>query len=32
MGKQQAFASEAWKRKGTVARRERFPAEMDTVI
>jgi IS5 family transposase len=30
--KQQTFASEAWKRKGKVTRRERFLAEMDTVI
>jgi len=32
MGKQQTFASEAWKRKGKVTRRERFLAEMDQVI
>jgi transposase, IS5 family len=30
--KQQTFASEAWKRKGKVTRRERFLAEMDQVI
>lgn len=30
--KQQTFASEAWKSKGKVTRRERFLAEMDTVI
>jgi IS5 family transposase len=30
--KQQTFASEAWKRKGKVTRRERFLAEMDRVI
>jgi IS5 family transposase len=30
--KQQTFASEAWKRKGKKTRRERFLAEMDTVI
>ena len=32
MRKQQTFASEAWSRKGKVTRRERFLAEMDTVI
>jgi IS5 family transposase len=32
MGKQQTFASEAWGRKGKVTRRERFLAEMDTVV
>jgi len=30
--KQQTFASAAWQRKGKVTRRERFLAEMDTVI
>ena len=30
--KQQTFASEAWKSKGKVTRREQFLAEMDTVI
>ena len=30
--KQQTFASEAWKQKGKVTRRERFLAEMDRVI
>jgi len=30
--KQQTFASEAWKNKGKVTRREQFLAEMDTVI
>src|SRR5690606_19483657 len=30
--KQQTFASVAWQRNGKVTRRERFPAEMDTVI
>ena len=30
--KQQTFASVAWQRKGKVTRRERFLAEMDTVI
>jgi IS5 family transposase len=32
MKKQQTFASEAWSRKGKVTRRERFLAEMDTVM
>jgi len=32
MKKQQTFASAAWNRKGKVTRRERFLAEMDTVI
>ena len=32
MAKQETFASEAWRRKGKVTRRERFLAEMDRVI
>jgi IS5 family transposase len=32
MGQQHTFASEAWRRKGKVTRRERFLAEMDRVI
>jgi transposase, IS5 family len=32
MGKQQSFASLAWRAKGKVTRRERFLAEMDAVI
>ncbi len=32
MAKQQTFAGEAWRRKGKVTRRERFLAEMDSVI
>lgn len=32
MGQQQTFASEAWRRKGKVTRREQFLAEMDRVI
>jgi IS5 family transposase len=32
MGEQRTFASEAWRRKGKVTRRERFLGEMDQVI
>ena len=32
MGKQQTFASLAWKNKGKVTRRERFLSEMDGII
>jgi len=32
MGNQRTFASMAWQAKGKVTRRERFLAEMDTVI
>jgi IS5 family transposase len=32
MGNQRTFASMAWSTKGKVTRRERFLAEMDTVI
>ncbi len=32
MGDQRTFASVAWSQKGKVTRRERFLAEMDTVI
>ena len=32
MGEQQTFAGEAWRRKGKVTRRERFLAEMETVM
>ena len=32
MGKQSTFAGLAWKGKGKVTRRERFLAEMDSVI
>jgi hypothetical protein len=32
MSEQRAFASLAWQAKGKVTRRERFPAEMDSVI